>query len=138
MKTSAPKSILEAITALRAERAPLAEKLDAIDIALKSLSGIWPSRAPAIVHRKAKTARHTKRDAPVQRKDEQEHEDGDAAERRTALLAAISKSAMGLTLAELRNLTPKMDPIARGNALQTLKAKQQIRREGNAWVAVTA
>ncbi len=125
MKT--PSYVIETINALRAERPPLGARLDAIDLALDNLVRVWP---PTLT----RAAPTRKKAAPPQPIRLVAGDSSAASHRRDVLLAAIGKSDAGLTLAELRKQTPKMDGKDRSNALQQLKAAKQIRRAGNAWV----
>lgn len=62
------------------------------------------------------------------------HDDTSA---RTLIKEALTKAgAAGMDLASLRMKHPKMDPIARRNALQRLKVSGAIKRAGTCWVAV--
>jgi hypothetical protein len=64
-------------------------------------------------------------------------EDAGAAEaRRVVVLGLVRKSGQaGLTLGQLRKVTPAMKVHERGNALQQLKKDGKIRRVGTSWIA---
>lgn len=118
-----PKAITETLKTLREERGPLAARLDAIDLAIDNLSRVYGINGaaqplPFKVHRASAV---------------KETNGTEAATRRDLLFTVIAKSEVGLTLAELRKATPKMDGKDRSNALQILKADGKIQRKGNAW-----
>lgn len=142
-----PQHVIDTLNALHAERAPLAARLDAIELAEKNLQHIWaPEDAPdrrATIRRPPKERRlgprrrtgvvkRTVVDAP--RAPKAGVETSDAAARRELLLGLIQKSEIGLTLGELRKATPTMDGKDRSNAVQLLKSLGRIRRSGNTWV----
>ncbi len=143
----------DTLNALQAERAPLAARLDAIELAESNLKQIWaPDDAPdrrGVVRRPVKERRLGPRRAqkakrgivapkPVEPKPmSAATSTSEAGARREQLLALISKAEVGLTIGQLRNATPKMDIKDRQNALSTLKAKGEIRRSGNTWVKAT-
>lgn len=57
---------------------------------------------------------------------------------RAQLLEVLLRAGTaGLTVAELRSKLPKMDRVARSNALHRLKVGGQIKRSGRWWVAVS-
>lgn len=114
--------ITDLLADLRIERMALMAKLDAVDLVLDNLARVYDVPPTA---RPARTVR-------VQ----QQGEDSDAAGRRATILAFIQGNAGATTLGALRAHTKKMDPKARGNALQQLKLTGRIQRKGNAWVAV--
>jgi hypothetical protein len=126
-----PKPIIDTVAALRQERIPLAARLDAIDLAIESLSRVYgingtPQPLPFV----AAVAKPRKgKKAPVA------PDSSDASERRDVLLALIAKSAVGLTGPELKKSTPKMGDKDRSNTIQQLKARGQIKRAGNTWIA---
>jgi len=131
--TSAPKAITDTIAALKAERGPLAARLDAIDLAIDNLSRVFglsgtPQPEPLRVER-----RKTRRVWPPKSKGERE--DTAAVERREALLAVIAKHETGATIADLRKHAPKITGKDRSNALFRLKALGKIKRAGNTWKA---
>jgi len=129
---SIPKAVTDTITALRGERTPLAARLDAIDLAIDNLSrvyGLHGTPQPLPLEPRAKGGPKLVRRAKAG------SDDSEAAARRDVLLTAIGRSEFGLTLAELRKHTPKMDGKDRSNALQALKALGKIRRVGNTWKA---
>lgn len=115
--------IADLLADLRVERMALMAKLDAVDLVLDNLARVYD--VPAPIARPARTVRV-----------EQQGEDSDAAGRRATILAFIQGNAGATTLGALRAHTKKMDPKARGNALQQLKLTGRIQRKGNAWVAV--
>ena len=128
--TSAPKAITDTIAALKAERGPLASRLDAIDLAIENLSRVYglsgiPQPAPLRIERRA----------VKQAKGSTKGGDSAAVERCEALLTLIRKAENGATIADLRKATPKMEGKDRSNSLHVLKAKGRIRRAGNTWVA---
>lgn len=130
---STPKCVTDTIAALRAERVPVAARLDAIDLAIDNLSRAWAMGGVVQAKKRTYATREPKAIAkPVEVLKANGHTD--AAQRRDVLLAAIAKSDVGLTVAELRKMTPKMDDKDRTNALQLLRVKGDIRRAGNAWV----
>jgi hypothetical protein len=139
-----PKCVTEALAALREARAPLAARLDAIDLAIDNVARVWgvngAAASPAAV--KARRRAGTKRQgAPVKRATKARAvkvAGGAAAERRSTLLALIEKADVGLTHADLCTRTPKMDGVGRRNALNTLRVAGQIRRAGNTWVKAGA
>lgn len=108
------QAIIDTIDALRQERAPLAARLDAIDLAVENLSRVYGING-------------TPQALPL--------EEDDAITRRDSLLRLIRGAARGLTLPELRKATPAMAGKDRSNALQVLKAAKQIKRVKNAWKA---
>lgn len=125
-----PKSVLDTIAGLRSERLPLASRLDAIDLAIDNLSRVYglhgtPQPLPLEAPRKARKPAAVKLRAV--------RDTSGAEERRALLLSMIGKSDVGVTLAEIRKQTPKMDDKARTNALQLLRTAGKIKREGNAW-----
>lgn len=133
--------ITDVLQTLVAERARVAGRLDAIDLAVANLALVFPP-VPLVakVTRSAKRRRFKagSRAAKPQRASKATKKPGadalSAAVRRDVVLEAICKSAVGLTVSELRGLTPKMDGQARSNALQQLKQTGQIQRAGNTWV----
>lgn len=134
LQKTIPPFVAKTLTAMRAERTPIAARLDAIDLAIANVERIWePSAeaAPAVQKKRPYVKRAAQKPAPVAKADAAES--GPAGERRTTLLTLIVKSEVGLTLGELRKLTPKMDGKDRSNALQQLKATGEIRRAGNTW-----
>ena len=131
---SPPKSFTDCLEALRAERAAVQARLDAIELALDNLTRIWevapprrtqPRKAPRTVARRSVVRR-----GPVGVV--KGHPDD--VQRREMLLSVIGRSEVGCTIADLRKATPKMDGAARSRAIQQLKAQRLIRRAGNTWV----
>jgi hypothetical protein len=131
-ETNAPPSVVAIIAQLRAERSPLAARLDAIDLAIENLGRVYG------LHGQPQAQVSERRQQPERREKAGIRlvaEDGNAVARREQLLTVIGKSPVGLTLSDLRKQTPKMDGKDRSIALQILKAKKQIKRAGNAWIA---
>lgn len=136
---SIPKSVTDTIAALKAERGPLAARLDAIDLAIDNLSRVYglhgtPQPLPLTVERRTKERRKPVTKPRAVASATPEKGNSAAAERRDLILALIEKSDVGLTLAEIRKQTAKMDDKDRGNAIQGLRMQEKIRRAGNAWV----
>lgn len=129
------KAITDVIVALRAERGPLAARLDAIDLAIDNLGRVYgmnstpPSRP---IEERRKKLRKVQPEAPTLGRSVE------AIARRDLIVGLIRKSAHGLTGRELRLATPKMDEKGRSNALSILRAKGQIKRAGNVWVSEQA
>lgn len=124
------KSVTNTIAAMRAERGPLAARLDAIDLAIENLSRVYglhgsPQPAPLKAVRAVRRAPRQTR-APS--------DGGAASARRDEILTIIGRAAVGSTAADIRKQTPKMDSKARSNALSILKATGRIKRAGNTWV----
>lgn len=127
---STPKSVTDVIAALRAERGPLAARLDAIDLAIDNLSRVFGiNGTPQALPLEAKPERRKKPRLKLSGGGK-----NDAAQRRDLLLAIIGRSDVGVTISQLRKATPKMDGKDRSNAVQQLKAAGQIKRAGNSWV----
>lgn len=119
-----PADVAPALARLRADRAPLAARLDAIDLAIENLTRAYePIAAKAAAPAAAVHRRRARRDMTS------------AAERRTTLLALIARAPRGLTAAELRLQTPEIDGKARSNALERLRREAQIVRDGRTWRA---
>lgn len=116
MIVAVPKVVTDAMVALRAERGPLAARLDAIDLALDNLSRVWPTDTE-----------------PARRGRRAEKGDSKATQRREVVFEAIESSAAGLNGRALREQTSKMSGKDRSNAIQTLKAAHRIRRAGKVW-----
>jgi len=118
----------------------LQSRINAVDLALANLAVLWPEDATAPARRistrptkklvKARAAKVHLLVAPHNGPGST----SDAADRRARLLELISKSEVGLTIADLRQRTPKMDPKDRQNALSVLKTSGQIKRAGTSWV----
>lgn len=128
-----PKAVLETIATLKAERGPLASRLDAIDLAIDNLSrvyGLHGTPQPLPLERRP-TERRAGRTPKIVKGAKVT---GSAIERREVVLTAIAKSEVGLTLEGLRKITPTMDSKDRSNAIQILKADGKIKRSGNTWV----
>lgn len=123
-----PKAVADIIFALRQERIPLASRLDAIDLAIDNLNRVYGihGEQPALVERRREKKARKPRT-----------EDGNTAamERRTLLLSVIRKAPHGVTALDLKRATPNMDPKDRANALSVLKAKGEVKRAGNTWLA---
>jgi hypothetical protein len=126
---STPKAITDTIAALKAERGPLAARLDAIDLAVENLGRVYglSGRPQPMPTPKARPKATTHK---VAAKD-----DTAAAERREALLTFIAKQEQGATISDLRKHAPRMDGKDRSNALYVLKGLGKIKRAGNAWKA---
>ncbi len=120
-----PGAIAAALAELQSERRAVGARLDALDLAIDNVQRAYGLNGHASPPAAAKTS--GKRPAASS--------DSAAAERRAFLLKEIQKCEAGLTLADLRNATPKMDGKDRSNALQLLKAEGLIKRAGNAWTA---
>lgn len=129
---SVPKHVIETLATLRSERSPLAGRLDAIDLAIENLSRVWglggQAQATIPFVRHAPLEKASKPNGSVA------SDTSEASARRSVLSDFIRRSESGMTTAELRKHTPKMDPKDRQNALTTLKAKGEIRRVGNMWI----
>jgi hypothetical protein len=132
---SVPKCVTDAIAMLRAERQPLAARLDAMDLAIDNLNRAWglTASAPVVSERRKVERRKPGRPKLVQPA-AAEAVVTDASERRAVLLELIGKAEHGLTFSELCQRTPKMDEAGRRNALTKLREAGQIKRAGNAWV----
>lgn len=120
---STPKAITDAIAALKAERQPLASRLDAIDLALENLARAYgvsgdeqqlPYEPQRVLKRRFGTGRRRWRNG---------------------LLAIIEKAEHGLTISELRKATPKLGGVDRSAELQALKSAGKIKRVKNKWQA---
>lgn len=134
-----PKPVAETIAALRAERLPLAARLDAIDLAIDNLSrvyGLHGSPQPLPLER-----RQVERCKPRALSPRAVADAGigsEASQRRDLILGLLTKAPHGLTIAELRKATPKMDDKDRSNALSVLRLSGKIARSGNAWLVKEA
>jgi hypothetical protein len=109
----APKCVVDTLATLRAERVPLASRVDAIDIAIDNLSRIWGlggETQAAITFERRNIERRTKpgpkpkaaTTAPV------EGDSTDAQVRRDQILQAIGRSEVGLTIGEIKKQLPKI------------------------------
>lgn len=129
-----PKCVIDTLAALRAERVPVAARLDAIDLAIDNLSRAWSIGGEVqteITFERRKLPRIVRR---AKANDDVQHGDeSDASVRRKEILGLIFEAEAGMTAAEIRKHTPKMNVKDRSNALSTLKAKGEIRRAGNMW-----
>jgi hypothetical protein len=128
-----PTLVLEMLTVLRAERAPLAARLDTLDLAIANLERLFPP-APEPMVRRVKFIRRGQKSVKPTRSADDLRRASAAQARRDELLAVINKSDVGLTIADLRKAFPKLGSKDRSNALFRLKADGAIRRAGNAWV----
>lgn len=144
MKTDVPKFVVECLQGLRDERVPLAARIDAIDLAVDNLNrvyGLHGTPQPLPLERRQVRRPRTLADAvkrhagKPQGGTEAKGDTSVATERREALLSAITKSAVGLTAAELRAKFPKYASQDRSNTLNNLKLAGKIKRSGNTWVA---
>jgi hypothetical protein len=108
-RTPMPKAVLDTLAALQTERAPLAARLDAIDLAMDNLRRVYA--APAVTEAKPHGGRRK---------------------------ALISRSSSGVTVRELRQGLPHIQGKARSNALSKLKAAGLIRRTGRIWLAAAS
>lgn len=127
----APKTITDTIAALRQERVPLAARLDAVDLAIDNLCrvyGLHGTPQPLPIERRNKPEQRARTTRPVV------GEPSEAAVRRDVLLTLIEKAEHGLTAADMRKATPKMEAHDRGNALNALKQAGKVKRAGNTWV----
>ena len=123
------------IAELRQGRAPLAARLDAIDLVIENLKHVYGETDKPVAKR------HVKVHSPVRAKAVKSSAGGrssEAIDRRDLVLAIIAKSEVGVTIADIRKQTPKMDAKARGNALQRLKEIGRIRRVGNSYIQANA
>lgn len=132
-----PKAITETIAALRAERGPLAARLDAIDLAIENLSRVYgiagrPQALPLQERRKRPRRLTLAPDG------EKAGRSAEANARRDQIVAALERAAHGLTIKELRKATPKMEDKDRSNSLSVLRVQGKIKRAGNAWVVARA
>lgn len=125
-----PKCVIDTIAALRAERVPVAARLDAIDLAIDNLSRAWSIGGEV----QEPIAFERRKQPRIVRSHNAVGDSSEAAERRKEILRLIFESEAGMTAAELRKHTPKMDVKDRSNALSVLKTKGEIRRAGNMWV----
>lgn len=144
--TSSP-AMREAITTLRTERQRVSGELDTIDLALTNLCRLYEldavtlaeepavrsTRRKVVTRRQKPGGRSPKPAAPPAMK-APAPSGVDAAARREQLSALIGKSEVGMTVADLRKATPKMEGQDRSNALQALKMQGAIKRAGNSWV----
>lgn len=127
-----PKCVTDTIALLRQERAPVAARLDAIDLAIDNLTRVWgvhgvPQALP--LERRQKERRVPRRAAATKAAPG----DGAALKRREILRAVIHKAPHGITLGDLRKQTAAIDGKDRSNALQQLKVAGEIVRVGNTW-----
>lgn len=126
------KSVTEVVAALRAERVPLAARLDAIDLAIDNLCRVFGING---------AAQPLPLEAPERRKKPRlvraAPDGGEAEARRQVLLTVLGRAPVGMTASELRKATPKMESQDRANALTVLKAKKLVKRAGNTWIKVT-
>lgn len=122
---SIPKCVVEVIEQLRQERMPLADRVDAIDLAIENLQRIWG------VHGDQPTLAFEQKSRVLAKSTNQT---STAQERQDVLLTLLSKAEHGLTLMDLRGLTPKMSGKDRSNALQRLKALGHIKRSRKLWL----
>jgi hypothetical protein len=104
-------SVTALIADLHAKRRALQASIDAVDLVLENLARVYPAAAPP---------------GAV----------GSAAAARRAELLELLRARGGLTMPELRAVTPRMPAPARRNALQVLKVHGAIKRVHRKWVAV--
>lgn len=109
-----PTCVRATIAALHAERAPLAARLDAIELAVDNLRRMWPE--PGAEKNGGGGGRNL------------------AEHRRDVLVSLIGSAPEGCTPRALAAATPTMKSGDRSNALQKLKAGKQIRKHGQVWV----
>ena len=136
-----PKAVTDTIAALRDERLPLAARLDAIDLAIDNLSRVYglhgmpqalPLERPDVARRKPGRPKRAPVAVPVTGRS------AGAVARRDLIAGLIDRAPHGLTIAELKKATPKMDDKDRSNALTILRVSGRIERSGNSWVAKAA
>lgn len=139
MKREIPKIVTEVIAQLRAERTPLAARLDALDLAIDNLNRVYglsgtPQPEP-LAQPKVRRQRVVRKLVETPKPEATLGRSVEAAARRDELLGLIAKSEYGLTAKELKKATPKMAEQDRSNALTALRMTGRIKRQGNVWAA---
>lgn len=125
------KHVALVVMDLRAERAGVAARLDAIDLALANLARVYNENGATQTPSTTRARKASPRRAVTARRGVE----AEVTERDSLLLKAIRESAHGRTAGELRRATPNMLNKDRANRLQILKRAGAITRSGNAWIA---